>query len=240
MDTIVVNRKEYELIYVCSSSLRKYWSIRVNSYGKIEVLYSRFMRIDYQKEIESFIRSQSNYIQQRLAKLRILNLPTFENDSNLFLLGKKYRLYRSKRINKIIKERDGIVIPRKYEIKNLEDYFESILEDTVLNRLNFYTEKYGFHYNEVNIITSPRCWGRCINNERYDYVRLEFNIALVFLPLEYLDYVIVHELCHLKQANHSKLFWNEVESIMPDAKKRRKILHSSELKWHLERLGIYE
>ena len=45
---------------------------------------------------------------------------------------------------------------------------------------------------------------------------MNFNWKLILAPPEVLDYVVVHELCHLKEMNHSKAFWNEVEKVMPE------------------------
>ena len=48
---------------------------------------------------------------------------------------------------------------------------------------------------------------------------LNFNCLLMLAPPEVIDYVVVHELCHRKEMNHSKAFWREVESVMPDYKR---------------------
>ncbi len=53
---------------------------------------------------------------------------------------------------------------------------------------------------------------------------LNFNCLLMLAPPEIIDYVIVHELCHRREMNHSPLFWQEVERVLPDYKRRRKWL----------------
>ena len=53
---------------------------------------------------------------------------------------------------------------------------------------------------------------------------VNFSWRLIMAPLEIIDYVIVHELVHLEQRDHSRLFWDKVKSIMPDFKKRQKVV----------------
>jgi len=65
-------------------------------------------------------------------------------------------------------------------------------------------------------------WGSCSGNRA-----LSFNFKLMMLRIDIIDYVIVHELCHLKELNHSSNFWHLVEEILPDYKQLRKELKQS-------------
>ena len=73
-----------------------------------------------------------------------------------------------------------------------------------------------FTYREVSIKRLRKRWGSCSRRGN-----LNFNYALLFLPHHVAEYVVVHELCHLRQLNHSTAFWREVESILPDYRERR-------------------
>ncbi|HZW81863.1 MAG TPA: SprT family zinc-dependent metalloprotease [Candidatus Deferrimicrobium sp.] len=77
-------------------------------------------------------------------------------------------------------------------------------------------------YNRVTIKDLKSRWGSCSQLRN-----LNFNFRLVLAPLYIVDYVIVHELCHLKELNHSKLFWLEVERFCPEYKQHRQWLKTN-------------
>ncbi|MEK9152019.1 MAG: SprT family zinc-dependent metalloprotease [Patescibacteria group bacterium] len=83
-------------------------------------------------------------------------------------------------------------------------------------RLAALNERYGFRHGAVSIRNQKSRWGSCTKNGN-----LNFNFRLLFLPERLRDYIIVHELCHLKELNHSKRFWNLVAVTFPDHKKIR-------------------
>ena len=107
-------------------------------------------------------------------------------------------------------------------------YIENALGIFLAQILYDYLEKRITHYLPLFNRTMPRMtikhykgrWGSC-----YDQLNLvTFNFSLVYLDKELIDYVIVHELCHFIEPNHSPRFYAEVKKRMPDYKKRMKIL----------------
>jgi predicted metal-dependent hydrolase len=78
-------------------------------------------------------------------------------------------------------------------------------------RLKHYAPLCGVVYKRVAIRNQRRRWGSCSS-----LGNLNFNYRLIFLPSALCDYVIVHELCHLKQMNHGPRFWAEVEKVLPN------------------------
>ena len=76
-----------------------------------------------------------------------------------------------------------------------------------------------FAYRRMTIRNQRTCWGSCSRNGA-----LSFNYRLIFLPRELQEYVVVHELCHLREMNHSPKFWKLVASILPDYPERRRSL----------------
>ena len=96
---------------------------------------------------------------------------------------------------------------RKKARKQLED------------RAAYYAGLMGVTYNRITVRAAKTRWGSCSARGN-----LNFHWKLILMPPEVLDYVVVHELAHRREMNHSSRFWTEVERIMPDYKRRRKWL----------------
>jgi predicted metal-dependent hydrolase len=86
----------------------------------------------------------------------------------------------------------------------------------LIKRLNELAEEHGFTYNRVFIRNQKSRWGSCSSRNN-----ISLNVKLVRLPDELVDYVILHELVHIRVKNHSKVFWTELSSLVGDAKKMR-------------------
>ena len=87
------------------------------------------------------------------------------------------------------------------------------------NKVHMYAQLLGVSFNSIRIKKQKTCWGSCSQKGN-----LNFNCLLMLMPERVIDYVIVHELCHRKEMNHSYRFWNEVKVILPDYKCDRKWL----------------
>lgn len=87
-------------------------------------------------------------------------------------------------------------------------------------RVYYLAEKHGFSVDSVRFNNAKTRWGSRSNNGS-----INLNVALMQLPFELIDYVIIHELCHIKQMNHGPAFWQLVESLCPEYKALRKELH---------------
>jgi len=93
---------------------------------------------------------------------------------------------------------------------------------TIQERIDYFNSFYGFPYNKVFIRNQKTCWGSCTQR-----MNLNFNYKLIFLPQEIFDYVIVHEICHLKELNHSEKFWGLVSKAIPHYRRLRKELKNT-------------
>jgi ATP-dependent DNA helicase PIF1 len=80
--------------------------------------------------------------------------------------------------------------------------FKTAALDLVERRIRYFNVHYGLEYSKVSVRNQKSRWGSCSHTGT-----LSFNYRIVFLPAHLVDYIVVHELCHLKEMNHSKRFW---------------------------------
>ena len=135
-----------------------------------------------------------------------------------FLLEKQDWIYNHY-VETLQKVSDVSVSDKKDEdtaaINKHKKYARKIFE----SRVQYFHQFTGGNYTSITIRDQKTRWGSCSGRGT-----LSFNWRLILAPPEILDYVVVHELCHLTHMNHSKEFWNLVESVIPDYKIRRKWL----------------
>ena len=93
---------------------------------------------------------------------------------------------------------------------------------TIPERVAHFAPLVGVTYGRITIRSQHTLWGSCSSKGN-----LNFNCLLMLTPPEVLDYVVVHELCHRKEMNHSARFWAEVEHVLPDYEIRRKWLREN-------------
>lgn len=136
-----------------------------------------------------------------------------EREIKRFLEQRRYWIYKQ---TKHVLEEDAERICRSgEEIKRLRRQARIVLTE----KTDYYKSMIGVDYKQLRIGDQKTRWGSCSSKATISY-----NWRLVLMPDEIMDYVVVHELCHLLEMNHSKEFWNQVSRIIPDYKTRRKWL----------------
>ena len=119
------------------------------------------------------------------------------------------------RINRAKQEKPEVVPAGSDEIAELAKKARKVIPP----RVEYYADKIGVEYGRIAIRSQKTRWGSCSSKGN-----LNFNCLLMLVPEDVMDYVIVHELCHLIELNHSPAFWAEVGKIIPDYKQKRKWL----------------
>lgn len=121
-----------------------------------------------------------------------------------------------------------IVWRRKRKKNNNGQYiaYKNRALELVLQKIAQFNLVYGFNINKITIKNQKTRWGSCSKKGN-----LNFNYKIALLPQRLCDYVILHELCHLGQFNHSKKFWDLVAKTMPDYKNIRKEFKKIRLRW---------
>ncbi len=130
-----------------------------------------------------------------------------------FVAQKRFWIY--KQVLRMENNCENQVVYTKEQEKELRQQARKRLTE----RTDYYKTILGVNYKRIRIADQKTRWGSCSSTGTISY-----NWHLVLLPDAILDYVVVHELCHLRQMNHSKDFWKLVEGMLPDYQSRRKWL----------------
>lgn len=146
--------------------------------------------------------------------------PRSASEKDIEVILKKKEAWISKHIEKIkkTKERFEAEPTEKLTREKVIALAEEALK-VIPARVEYFARVIGVTYGKITIRNQKTRWGSCSSKGN-----LNFNCLLMLAPSEVLDYVVVHELCHRKQMNHSKAFWSEVEKVLPDYKEARKWL----------------
>lgn len=136
----------------------------------------------------------------------------------------KKNLSKTKKKIEVLTEEYVLIFWEKVLLKDIPEKFELYLlekfEKESIFFLNKYAAKIWFSYQKLTIKTFKTKWGSCSSNQN-----ISLNFKLVHLPIKFLEYVIIHEVCHLKEKNHGKNFWELVEELCPNYKEIRKELN---------------
>ena len=108
-----------------------------------------------------------------------------------------------------------------------EKWYRQQARSVFTERVDFYAGEFGFKYAKLKLSSARTRWGSCSAKGN-----INLTWRLVMAPLEIIDYVVVHELSHLREHNHSKAFWLQVEATLPDYKSRRKWLKENGRRFH--------
>ena len=98
-------------------------------------------------------------------------------------------------------------------------FYFKMSKQVTKERTEIYQKSLGVTPRSIKIDKMSNRWGSCNTKKEITY-----NYLIVTLPMELIDYIVVHELCHIYHMNHDRSFWRKIGSIMPDYKKRMKML----------------
>lgn len=141
----------------------------------------------------------------------------FVNGEGFLYLGRYYRLKIVDDQEVPLKFENGFYLSRNALPQAREvfiEWYKKMAYEKISERVRWYAQKRGFKYNKINITNAQKRWGSSSSNRN-----LNFPWRLIMAPLPVIDYVVIHELVHLEEKNHTKLFWNKVKMLMPDYEK---------------------
>jgi hypothetical protein len=142
----------------------------------------------------------------------------FVNGEGFLYLGRYYRLKIVDDQEVPLKFENGFYLSRNALPQAKEvfiEWYKKMAYEKISERVRWYAQKRGFKYNKVNITNAQKRWGSSSNRN------LNFPWRLIMAPLPVIDYVVIHELVHLEEKNHTKAFWDKVKMLMPDYEKHK-------------------
>jgi predicted metal-dependent hydrolase len=169
-----------------------------------------------------WIRSRKELVKQRK---RLSSPIEYVDGARFFYLGETIPLHIVDQAVSHLSLKDEFFLDRKalpHAAEIFEKWYRNQSRSILTDRVAHYAGLYEFNYGKIRISGARTRWGSCGAKGS-----LNFSWRLIMAPLDVVDYVVVHELVHLIERNHSARFWGRVEQIMPDYKIRRKWLNTN-------------
>jgi predicted metal-dependent hydrolase len=174
-------------------------------------------------QVEEIVHSKMEWILQQQAKMKQVAASSvshkYQEGEKFWFLGKQYALEIDPRARNVLKLTDRFTL-KTLALARAEDVFTQWYKKQAMAvftaRVAVYASEYGFSPEKIRISSARTRWGSCSTKKT-----LSFTWRLVMAPADVIDYVVVHELAHLTHPNHSPAFWQSVEAILPDYRKRR-------------------
>lgn len=181
------------------------------------------------KDIQSFILRKQDWILKTQSRMRIhaqnQKVRQYCDGEQFLYLGQNFELHFV----------DNGVAPLHFDnafylSSRLQEQAKDIFTDwyrtqalaIISKRVELYAAKHSLRYGRIRISNARRRWGSCSAKGN-----LNFNWRLVMAPITVIDYVVIHELAHLIERNHSPRFWKRVEAMIPGYKEYRKWLRDN-------------
>ena len=186
-----------------------------------------------EEDIQNLLHKKADWITEKKALVgerQIRRQPKqFISGESFYYLGKPYQF-------KLI-EGDAIRLTEFLEFpkiflsnakQHLIKWYKNLAYEKLKERTDEYSRMIGLFCSKIRISNASRCLGSCSIKGN-----LNFSWRLIMAPLELVDYVVVHELIHLDERNHSRNFWNKVGVVLPDYRKRKHSLKQNNMLFDL-------
>jgi len=182
-----------------------------------------------QAYIEQMIREKSAWVVKKLEEMKRRPqaiVHSYEEDEIFWFLGRSYPLQFTDTPSGAIERTDRLCVPLRFKPeakRHIRQWYVDEAAKEIRSRCMWFSMMTGYSPESVRISDAKQRWGSCTSRGG-----LNFSWRLIQAPLSIVDYVIVHELVHLRQMDHSAKFWKKVEELMPDYERRRQWLRENE------------
>ncbi|HSA06073.1 MAG TPA: SprT family zinc-dependent metalloprotease [Candidatus Gastranaerophilales bacterium] len=225
MSLKILRLPEIGEVIICKSKRNKRINLSVKPPGIIRL--SMPEKADF-KQAEKFVKSKKNWIKESIEKVKNINpqndiideKTNFKTRNHIL----KFHTHKLKGVKCLLE--DGIInvfYPETIDIS--DDFIQKCIKKSVdmalkreaqeylPERTKFLSKKTGLNFKDLMLVSSRRHWGLCTNDNL-----IKLNVHLMRLPDELIDYVILHELAHIREKNHSPKFYEFLSTLIPDPK----------------------
>ncbi len=221
--------------YKLTFKKRKSLGIYVDVYGNIEL---RVPRETPEKQIVELIENKWDWINRKSdeskEKTQGFKEKNYEDGEHFLYLGQEYPIvvsedagYGKGRVSfdgEVLKI--DVAVRDEAQLKKLMTrFYKQQCKKLVEARIKVYQTNFKVKPRKISISSNKKTWGTC-NNLR----EMTFNWKLAMAPLTVIDYIVVHEMCHMVHLNHDRSFWRLVGKIMPDYEAKEAWLSASHWK----------
>ncbi len=184
------------------------------------------------ERIDAIVKAKQSWIYRGLAEWRDLNatrvLREYRNGEGFLYLGRSYRLLLVAGQEEPLLLKNGRFCLRRDLVdrgeiaaaqRAFQDYYTARGMDRITQRVNYYTPKVGVASSGIDVRELGNRWASCSPKGN-----LAFHWKCLMAPQTIIDYIVVHELCHLHHLDHTDAFWNELDKVLPNYLERKEWL----------------
>lgn len=210
-------RQYKDITFNLKRSQRKTASIYIERDGSVSAFVPDHLNDD---QIDKLIEHKRYWIYKSQAEWRDLNSSRiyreFVNGEGFLYLGRSYRLRIISEQDKPLILKDGYFCLSSNAAEHnpeeaFKEFYRNKARQRIPQRVLNYQAQMGLDIQEVAVMELGYRWASCSSDRR-----LNFHWKTMMAPLSVIDYIVVHELAHLRYSNHTESFWNEVDKILPD------------------------
>jgi len=178
--------------------------------------------------IEKLVEEKFTWIERKMREFEKrpkAEKKTFSEDEEFLYLGKRYKLEIAEGTKIKITQDSKLLFPKVFLWRakaRMHDWYKKQAQKEIAERTKIIASKLNLKYSTLKISNAKTNWGSCGPKNS-----LNFNWRLIMAPEAVVDYVIIHELMHIPEKNHSAKFWNKVAVVMPEYKQARKWLREN-------------
>jgi predicted metal-dependent hydrolase len=183
------------------------------------------------KQAVDFLYKKEEWVLEKNRELQQKSRTIFENGRQITILGNIYTIKHSGSLRGVTKvEETNLLVSgiEEHISRKVRQFLINLAKSEISANTTIYSKNLNVKFSRITVRDTTTRWGSCSRSGN-----LSFSWRLVMAPREVLEYVVAHEVSHLKEMNHSKKFWDVVESIYPNyqqsknwLKKHGHILHS--------------